>query len=56
MGANLSILSVCPEASHMLNGSVCIIDDMVTVYMEHFHIANSTRKCEHLMWTHLVET
>jgi hypothetical protein len=51
MGVNLSILSVCLVTSHiMLNGSVCIIDDMATVYMECFHNANSIRKCEQLMW------
>jgi hypothetical protein len=50
-GANLSILNVCPTTSHiMLNGSVCIIDDTMTVYMERFHNANSTRKCEQLIW------
>jgi hypothetical protein len=51
MGANLSILSVYSEASHiMINGSVCIIEDTMIIYMEHFHNANSTCKCEQLMW------
>jgi hypothetical protein len=32
-GANLSILSVCLVASYiMLSGSVCIIDDIVTIW------------------------
>jgi hypothetical protein len=40
LGANLSILSVCLVASHiMLNGSVYIIDDMMTICMECFHNA-----------------
>jgi hypothetical protein len=31
---------VCLVTSHiMLNGLVCIIDDMVTIYMERFHNA-----------------
>jgi hypothetical protein len=40
LGVNLSILSVCLVASHiMLNGSVYIIDNMMTICMEHFHNA-----------------
>jgi hypothetical protein len=48
---NLTILSVCSVAAHiMLNSSVCIIDEMLTVYMEFFHNANSIRNCGQLMW------
>jgi hypothetical protein len=37
----------------MLNGSVCIIDDTVAIYMERFHNTNFIRKCEQLMWISL---
>jgi hypothetical protein len=38
--ANLSIFSVCLVASHtMLNDSVYIIDDIMTICMERFHNA-----------------
>jgi hypothetical protein len=51
MGVKLSILSVCPVTSYIiLNGSVCIIDDTMTVYIECFYNTNSTRKCEQLLW------
>jgi hypothetical protein len=43
LGVNLSILSVCLVASHMmLNDSVYIIDVMVTICMERFHNATTS--------------
>jgi hypothetical protein len=51
---HISILVAGPVGSHiMLSGSVCIIDDTMTVYMEHFHNTSSIHKSEQLMWISL---